>query len=266
MHKYKEDYTHMEHKGILIDITKCIDCRQCVSACKIQNNLPDTEETKLSVTAYTIVDEKEERFVRRMCMHCNYPTCESVCPVGALEQTKEGAVLYHAEKCIGCRYCMMACPFQIPRYEWTRRKPQIQKCKLCIERIAIGKDTACTEACPVGATVFGNYDDMLQIAQQTILNESHKYVNHIYGENEVGGTSILYISDVPFERLGFKTNLGTQKLPELTWSTLSKIPSVVAVGGTLLYGIWWITNRRKEVIEFERKMKDSQPNNPDEEN
>ncbi|MDP2207202.1 MAG: 4Fe-4S dicluster domain-containing protein [Bacteroidota bacterium] len=256
----------MAQKGILIDITKCIGCQQCVSACKIQNNLPDTEETKLSITAYTVVEEKEERYVRRMCMHCKYPTCESVCPVGAFEHTKEGAVLYHAEKCIGCRYCMMACPFQAPRYEWASRTPQIQKCKLCIERITIGKETACTEACPVGATIFGDYNDILRIARQTVSAEPDKYVNHIYGENEVGGTSILYISDVPFEKLGFKTNLGTQKLPELTWSALSKIPSVVAVGGTLLYGIWWITNRRKEVIEFERKMKESQTNNPDEEN
>lgn len=256
----------MSQKGVLIDITKCIGCQQCVSACKIQNNLPDIDETKLSVTAYTIVEEREERYVRRMCMHCKYPTCESVCPVGAFEHTKDGAVLYHAEKCIGCRYCMMACPFQIPRYEWGNTTPKVQKCRFCIERIVKGKVTACVEACPAEATIFGDYNDILRIAQQIIANEPDKYVNHIYGEREVGGTSILYISDVPFEKLGFKSNLGTQKLPELTWSALSKIPSVLAVGGTLLYGIWWITNRRKEVIEFERNLKESQTINPEEEN
>lgn len=246
----------MQRKAILIDITKCIGCQQCVIACKTQNNLPDTEETRLSVTAYTIVEERYDHYVRRLCMHCNEPTCVSVCPVGAFEKTLTGAVIYHAEKCIGCRYCMMACPFQVPRYEWHATNPVVQKCNMCADRVKEGKIPACAEACEVGATVFGNYYQILKLAHQTIESEPDKYVQHIYGEKEVGGTSLFYISDVPFEKLGFKKNLGTLPLPKLTWQALSKIPSVVLVGGTLLYGIWWITNRRQEVKEFEKKMKE----------
>lgn len=248
----------MNKKALLIDISKCVGCQQCAIACKEQNNLPDIEETKLSSTAYTVVEEKNDRYVRRLCMHCNEPTCVSVCPVGAFEKTPEGAVLYVENKCIGCRYCMMACPFQIPRYEWYSTAPKVQKCKLCIERIRNDNVPACVGACEVGASHFGNYYDILKLAYQTINDEPDKYVKHIYGEKEIGGTTVLYISDIPFEDLGFKTNLGTMPLPDLTWKALSKIPSVVLVGGTLLYGIWWITSRRKEVAEFEKKLKEKE--------
>ncbi len=248
----------MGKKAILIDITKCVGCQQCAIACKEENNLPDIEETKLSATAYTVVEERGDHYVRRLCMHCNEPTCVSVCPVGAFDKTPEGAIIYNENKCIGCRYCMMACPFQVPRYEWNSTTPRVQKCRMCIERIQTGDIPACVQACETGASQFGDYYQMLQQAHQAIKNEPDKYVNHIYGEKEVGGTSVLYISDVPFEKLGFKTNLGTMPLPDLTWEALSKIPSVVLVGGTLLYGIWWITNRRKEVAEFERKIKEQE--------
>ncbi|MBU1299022.1 MAG: 4Fe-4S dicluster domain-containing protein [Bacteroidetes bacterium] len=251
----------MKSKAILVDITKCIGCKQCEAACKAQNKLPEVEETKLSATAYTVIDEHEERYVRRLCMHCKYPTCESVCPVGAFSKTEIGAVVYDSHKCIGCRYCMMACPFQVPTYEWMSLTPKVQKCKFCYEKILEGGTTACVEACPAEAAIFGDYNDLIKEAHRIISENPDKYVNHIYGENEVGGTSILYISDVPFEKLGFKTHLETQPLPELTWSALSKIPSIVMVGGTLLYGIWWITNRRKEVVEFERKLKENNEEN-----
>lgn len=248
----------MKRKALLIDITKCVGCQQCAIACKQQNNLPDIEEKKLSSTAYTVVEERGDHYVRRLCMHCNEPTCASVCPVGAFEKTVEGAVLYNEKKCIGCRYCMMACPFQIPRYEWYSTTPRVQKCRMCIERIRNNDVPACVGACETGASQFGGYYDILRLAHETISNDPEKYVNHIYGENEIGGTSVLYISDVAFEDLGFKTNLGTMPLPDLTWNALSKIPSVVLVGGTLLYGIWWITSRRKEVAEFEKKLKEKE--------
>ncbi len=247
----------MSQKAILIDITKCIGCRQCEEACKIKNGLPEGEEMKLSATAYTVVEEHSEKYVRKLCMHCKYPTCESVCPVGAFTKTPEGAVLYEEKKCIGCRYCMMACPFQVPRYEWSSRTPRIQKCRFCIDRISNNEHPACVEACPAEATLFGNYYDILQEAHKIISENKETYVQHIYGEKEVGGTSVLYISDIPFEQLGFKAQLGTQPLPELTWNALSKIPNVVMVGGTLLYGIWWITNRRKEVAKYEKKQKEN---------
>jgi formate dehydrogenase iron-sulfur subunit len=250
---------------MLIDITKCIGCRQCEGACKLQNKLPDVEESKLSATAYTVVEDHTDRFVRRLCMHCKNPTCESVCPVGAFRRTKIGAVLYDAEKCIGCRYCMMACPFQVPRYEWGSTFPKVQKCILCYERITKGNVPACVEICPETVSMFGEYDKILFQAHKILSENPEKYIQKVYGEEEVGGTSVLYISDVPFEKLGFKTNLEKKPLPELTWSALSKIPSVVTVGGTLLYGIWWITNRRKEVMELEKKLGETKTT-PEEEN
>jgi formate dehydrogenase iron-sulfur subunit len=113
---------------------------------------------------------------------------------------------------------------------------------------------ACAEACPTGATTFGDRDDLLREAYERIKAEPDKYVNRVYGEQEVGGTSILYLTNVPFEELGFKTHLQSTALPELTWNALSKIPGVVSVGGVLLFGVWWITNRRTEVRRLEKTL------------
>jgi len=245
----------MKKKALLVDTTLCIGCNSCQDACKKENNLPEGEEKKLSATAYTALEEHDGTFVRRMCQHCNEPTCVSVCPVGAFRKTPEGPVLYDEAKCIGCRYCIQACPFQVPRYEWSSNNPRVQKCRLCYNRIVQGLQTACAEACPTGATKFGDRDDLMREAYERIKAEPGKYVDRIYGLEEVGGTSILYLSSVPFEQLGFKTNLESTALPLLTWNALSKVPSVVTVGGVFLYGIWWITNRRKEVQEYERKLK-----------
>lgn len=245
----------MKRKALLVDTTLCIGCNSCQDACKKENNLPEGEEKELSPTAYTALEEHDGTYVRRMCQHCNEPTCVSVCPVGAFRKTPEGPVLYDETKCIGCRYCIQACPFQVPRYEWSSNYPRVQKCRLCYNRIVQGLQTACAEACPTGATKFGDRDDLVREAYERIKAESGKYVDHVYGLEEVGGTSILYLSSVPFEQLGFKTQLESTALPLLTWNALSKVPSVVTVGGVFLYGIWWITNRRKEVQEYERGLK-----------
>ena len=132
----------------------------------------------------------------------------------------------------------------------------MQKCKFCASRLEKGLQPACAEACPTGATKFGDRDDLIREAHERIKAEPEKYVNKVYGLEEVGGTSILYISSVPFEELGFKTNLSKVPLPALTWNALSKIPTVVAVGGVFLYGVWWITNRRTEVQQLEAKLKE----------
>ncbi len=242
-------------KALLIDITMCVGCNGCQDACKVQNRLPEGKEDTLSATAYTALETHGDTFVRRMCQHCQEPTCVSVCPVGAFTKTADGPVLYDENKCIGCRYCMQACPFQVPRYEWTSLKPRVQKCRLCSERIKAGKQTACAEACPTGATKFGDRDDLIREAYERIKAEPGKYVNRIYGLNDVGGTSVLYITSVPFEQLGFKTNLQQTPLPELTWNVLEKIPSVVTVGGVFLSGIYWITSRREEVRRAENGEK-----------
>jgi formate dehydrogenase iron-sulfur subunit len=238
-------------KSLLIDVTKCIGCRSCEAACKAQNNLPENGDTDLTATTYTRVMERGDRFVRKMCRHCQNPTCVSVCPVGAMQKTAFGPVIYDEDKCIGCRYCMAACPFQIPRYEWSSAFPRVRKCILCKDRVAKGLQTACADACPTGATKFGDRDDLIHEAQDRIRQEPDKYVNQIYGFSEVGGTGVMFISDVPFEKLGFRTDLPKEPLPMLTWNVLEKIPNFVGVGATMLFGIWWITNRREEVKRAE---------------
>ena len=245
-----------KNKAMLIDITLCVGCNACQDACKTANKLAPGEEKSLSATAYTALEEHNGVFVRRMCQHCIEPTCVSVCPVGAFAKTPEGPVLYDEDKCIGCRYCMQACPFQVPRYEWSSTYPRVQKCVFCHDRIAKGLPTACAEACPTGATKFGDRDDLIREALDRMKADPTKYVNRIYGQNEVGGTSILYITSVPFEKLGFRTELQTAALPPLTWNALSKVPGIVTVGGSLLYSIWWITNRRKEVQQYERSQRE----------
>jgi formate dehydrogenase iron-sulfur subunit len=242
-------------KALLIDLTLCVGCNACQAACKEANQLPGGAEAALSPTAYTALQQFDGVYVRRMCQHCDDPACVSVCPVGALAKTPDGPVVYNADKCIGCRYCLQACPFQVPRYEWGSTHPRVQKCVFCAERLKQGRPTACAEACPTGATKFGDRNDLIREARARIEAEPDKYVHKIYGEHEVGGTSVLYLSSVAFEKLGFQTRLQTTPLPELTWNALSKVPGVVSVGGVLLYGIWWITNRRQEVREYEEKMK-----------
>ncbi len=246
----------IKKKAMLIDITLCVGCNACQVVCKEENGLMEGEEQRLSATAYTALNEYDGTYVRRMCQHCDDPTCVSVCPVGAFTKTAAGPVLYDENKCIGCRYCMQACPFQVPRYEWDSTYPRVQKCKFCAGRLERGLQPACAEACPTGATKFGDRDELIKEAYERLQAEPEKYVQKIYGLEEVGGTSILYISSVPFEQLGFKTTMSKVALPTLTWNALSKIPSVVAVGGVFLYGVWWITNRRTEVQQLERKLKE----------
>lgn len=251
----------MKRKAFLIDITECVGCGACYEACKEQNNLPQTSDDplrdSLSDKTYTIVEQRGDFFVRRMCQHCEDPTCVSVCPVGAFTKTEVGAVLYDESKCLGCRYCMQACPFQIPRYEWGSVKPRVQKCIMCYDRVKNGELPACAEACPTGATLFGDRDEMIEIAKQRLAENPDKYYQHIYGLEEVGGTSVLYISPVPFEELGFNTKLLKTALPNFTHEALAKIPTLVTVGGVLLTGFYWLTNRKNEIAreKFEEKKK-----------
>jgi formate dehydrogenase iron-sulfur subunit len=231
--------------AILTDMTKCVGCQACALACKEINHLPkDCSLSELSAKTWTAVQYINSVNIRRHCMHCEDPACVSACPVAALEKTKEGAVIYDASKCMGCRYCMIACPFDIPKYEWHSALPQVQKCIFCYENaLKNNKQPACTEACPARATVFGSRNKLLQIARDRLQQSPKKYVQHIYGLDEAGGTSVFYLSSVPFEKLGFP-KLRTDPYPHLTWKVLSKIPNVVSVGFATLLGIWWIVNRR----------------------
>jgi formate dehydrogenase iron-sulfur subunit len=244
-------------KGLLIDTTRCVGCGACYQACKEKNELPvlttEVSEEKLADQTYTVVQKRAGRYVRKLCMHCQEPTCVSVCPVGALRKTELGPVAYDEDSCMGCRYCMQACPFDVPKYEWSKVLPRISKCSLCEDRLEAGLATACAGVCPTGATTFGLRADLIEEARSRIRSHPGRYVDHIYGLEEVGGTSVLLISDVTPDLLGYPTNLSNDPLPLLTWQVLEKIPSAVAVGGVVLSGIWWITNRRAEVQRAEGK-------------
>jgi len=240
-------------KGLLIDVTRCIGCRSCAVACAEANHLPQEEASELSATHYTVVKSlnNDQLFVRRMCMHCNKPTCVSACLVGAFTKTDEGPVLYDESKCIGCRYCMQACPFEVPRYEWGSLTPRIQKCRMCYERVVRGEQTACAAACPTGANLFGDRESLIEEGQKRIRENPGQYINDIYGLTEAGGTSVMYLSNVPFEALGLPINLPKEPIPDLSWRVLSQIPKYTVAASVLLFGIRWITARRDDVAKFE---------------
>ena len=231
--------------AMLIDLTRCKGCKACVYACKEINDLPPENDDQLKDVTWSVVQEQQGLHVRRQCMHCLDPACASVCPVSALEKTPEGPVTYDADKCIGCRYCMVACPFGVPKYQWGEALPKVQKCIFCAEkRLAKGQMPACASACPSGATKFGQRDALIREARGRIRTDPEHYVDHIYGLEEAGGTSFLYLSCVPFGTLGFPTKVETDAYPKLTWEILNKIPNIVSTAGVLLFGIWWIINRR----------------------
>ena len=240
-------------KAILVDITKCIGCKACEQACKVTHRLPERSETRLSTTAYTVVEERGDRYVRRLCMNCQEPACASACLVGALRKTALGPVTYERSKCIGCRYCLVACPFNVPRYQWSNLVPYVTKCDMCYDRQARGQPPACVEACPAEASIVGWRDEILYEAQRRVLNDP-KYVRKVYGLQEAGGTSVFFVSDVPFEKLGFAA-VPEKSLPTLTASALADVPTVVLVGGALLSGLYWITQRRELVSAAEAQEK-----------
>lgn len=239
--------------GILFDATECVGCGECYSACKAQNNLGEPKEEflrdHLSNKTYTVLEEYEGTYIRKMCMHCADPACVSVCPIAALEKTDLGPVVYDGDKCMGCRYCMQACPHHIPRYEWSSNKPQIKKCSMCYERQKEGQETACAEACPTGATMFGNLDELRAEAKRRIEENPDKYYPHIYGMQEAGGGNILMLSPVPFDSLGMATNLIDSPLPKLTQNALDKIPGVVGAGSVFLTGMYWLTKRKNDIAK-----------------
>jgi formate dehydrogenase iron-sulfur subunit len=238
-------------KAILFDATLCVNCKLCEQACAEKNGLRYDEaiqkQQKLSEHKLTVVLEHGDKFMRRLCMNCADPACASVCPVGAFEKSADGPVTYDEEKCMGCRYCMLACPFGVPSYEWQSTLPRVRKCDMCAARVAAGRPTSCAEICPTGANKFGEREELLAEARQRIQANPQQYVNHIYGETEVGGTAVLLLSSVPFAEFGYQGDLLREPLPLLTYRVLSRIPDLVALGGLLLGGIWWLTSRREEV-------------------
>ena len=248
-------------KALLYDSTLCIGCKQCEQACATQNVLPYNDsiagEEFQSAHKLTAVLTRGDKFVRRLCMHCQRPACASVCPVGAFHKTKEGPVVYDVWKCIGCRYCMAACPFSQPKYEWGSLNPRVRKCIMCPERVTAGQQTACAEICPTGATKFGERDDLVREAQDRLKQNPSNYKPRIYGLHEVGGTSVLILAGVDVEEFGYPASekIGDVPLPEYTGKVMERIPDFIPVWSLVLGGIYWISHRRAEVAAAEAEEK-----------
>lgn len=261
-------------KGVLVDLTKCIGCGSCTVACNLWNGLGFGEEKpdmnfqrKLNDKNWTVVnsheinDEQQQpvwRFVKQQCFHCQEPACVSACFSKALQKDENGAVVYYPHLCVGCRYCMVACPFDIPKYEWDKSFPLVTKCQMCSTRMAEGEAPACVAVCPTGVMTFGERDALLQQANDRIAKDE-RYVKTIYGEKEVGGTAWLYLSDMPFGTLGFKTNLGTTALPTYSNSFLKNVPGAAFVWGIILTGMYYYTKRRARVKQEQEKPINSSP-------
>ena len=251
--------------GVLHDTVRCIGCRRCEAACNKVNELPAPDkpfedlsvlEQKRRTTSksYTVVnqtqgsDSSKKTFIKKQCNHCLEPACASVCFVAAFTKTPEGAVTYNPSVCVGCRYCMVACPFEIPAYEYDQAySPRIMKCTMCYPRIKKGLLPGCVQACPTEALTYGKRDDLLKIARNRIQTHPDQYIDHIYGEKEMGGTSWLYLAGVPFSQLGLREDLGEKPAPEFTSGALSIVPMVVGLWPVLLTGIYAM-NKRKEKI------------------
>ncbi len=249
--------------SVLIDTTQCVGCKTCQKTCKIVNGLPQDpygNETALSATALTVVDMHNVgtdpkrpmiKPVKVQCMHCSEPACASVCPVGAITKSASGPVVYDPNKCIGCRYCMTACPFGVPKYEWSSASPKIVKCQQSCMADGSRTRPACVEACPAQALTYGKRSDLIALAHDRINKNPTRYVDHIYGENEVGGTTMLYLSGTPFDKLGFRMDLPTEPLPQLSLNVMEKVPYVLGGVLTLLSAVAWWTHRgeSKRLVE-----------------
>jgi ferredoxin len=179
-------------------------------------------------------------------MHCLNPACAAACLTRAMHKEPSGAVAWDGDKCMGCRFCMVSCPFDVPKFEYDSANPRITKCVMCFERVAEGEEPACVANCPAKALQFGPRDQLLEIARQRVYGNPDRYVSHIYGEHEVGGTSFLYLSAVPFEQLGFRTDLGTTAYPVFTREFLYAVPLVLTLLPPFLLAVHKAKNGKGE--------------------
>ena len=258
--------------GVLVDTTVCIGCRRCEWACKEWNKLPNQQSLKeyekdvkvfdtlrrTHADSYTVVnrfpnpqDPGKPIYVKKQCMHCFEPGCASSCFVKAFTKKPVGAVVHHPELCVGCRYCMAACPFDIPAYQYYDAfTPEVKKCTFCFDRITKeGGVPSCVDICPVETMTFGKRSDLIALAHKKISDNPGKYYPAVYGESEVGGTCWLYLSAVPFDQIGFRTDLGNVPIPTMSKPFLSLVSPVFITIPALCMGLYAFKKRRDREVE-----------------
>lgn len=255
--------------GVLVDMTRCIGCRSCEAACNAEQQLPQPDRpfTDQSVfdkrehgrhrrtdyRRYTVVNRydlpqlQHPLFRKVQCNHCQEPACLSSCFVNAYTKTPEGAVIYNPDVCVGCRTCMIACPFYIPTFRYNSAlNPRIFKCVFCYDtRVKHGQRPACVEACPQEALLFGKREDLLTIGRHRIADNRDRYVDHIYGEFEAGGTSWLYLSSVDFDKIGFNTELPHEPILDSVTNFLAIVPMVLTIWPALFAGFHLLATRKE---------------------
>jgi Fe-S-cluster-containing dehydrogenase component len=259
--------------GLLYDATKCIGCKACVAACAAANNTePDTrgdglhqapsdlnDLTRNIIKLYKSADGRESSFVKRQCMQCLDPACAAGCPFQALHKDSlTGVITWTAEKCIGCRYCTITCPYHIPRFQWVGYNPRVTKCELCSHRLAEGLKPGCTSVCPTGAVIFGPRTGLLLEAKNRIkANPGRYYQERVYGEFDNGGTQNLYLSHVPFDKLGLP-ELGTESVPAKTLRWQRRFYQYFAFPAVLYVGLVQIIKGRLKGHEAELHQKEKE--------
>jgi formate dehydrogenase iron-sulfur subunit len=265
-----ESSPDVKRKGALYDATKCVGCRACQNACKQWNHMPADptgydgiydNPFHLSAKTLTLIKYKETEnsagkniaFCKYQCMHCEHPACAEACFVGAFTKTPDGPVVYNDKRCIGCRYCMVACPFGIPTFEWDDPLPWIKKCTFCADRQEQGLEPACIAACPTRALKFGDRKELIVEAKKRIETEPSRYINHIYGETEAGGTSWIYLSAVPFTELGFPSLDSTPVTTNLR-RAVGAVPPVLVVMAAAMTGIYTFMKRKRKLKEAETEI------------
>jgi formate dehydrogenase iron-sulfur subunit len=233
--------------GILVDVTRCTGCERCTAACVEANKKDPVAAERDRALARdglsanrpsTVLPAGDGRFARKACMHCLEPSCVAACLVGAIKKTTAGAVIYEADKCIGCRYCMLACPIHIPRYEWEKVVPYMVKCSMCTERLRAGEaQPACVAACPHGALQFGDRELLVEKAHGLVQGAPDHYLQHVWGEKEWGGTSVLYVSDVDLASIGWPEGPSVA-IPSITDPVIHKTP---VLAGSVFFGLWAVS-------------------------
>jgi Fe-S-cluster-containing dehydrogenase component len=259
--------TYPDSFSVLHDTTRCIGCRKCEMGCQKVNDLPLPKrplddlavldkKRRTSADAWTVVNKYsvggKNVFCKTQCNHCLDPACAAACFVKAFQKDPSGAVTYDKDLCVGCRYCMIACPFNVPGFQYYEAwHPYVRKCTLCLPRLKEGKLPGCVQSCPMDALTFGKRADLLKVAKRRIVEHPDVYQDHVYGEFEAGGTNWLYISGAPFSQVGLDESIINRPYAELTAGALGAVPMVIGVWPVLLGGAYMISKRRETVAKEE---------------